>query len=258
MQPDTIFASALQCDPAEAARLAANLARNAGWHCFPCRTDKRPATPHGFKDASNDSAVIGELWHHYPAPLVGVATGAVSGFDVLDLDAKHNVARAWWVSNRHRIPATRRYRTRSGGMHCLFQHHAGLSNTQSGIAPGIDTRSGGGYVIFWPAAGLPYLDHAPIALWPAFLLRALAPPVASKAKVEHTPTPDAAIDAVIRVARDAKEGERNGKLFWAANRLRERGTSRIEAERLLIPSATDAGLTDAEARRTIKSAWGEK
>lgn len=257
MPPDIIFASAPQCDPAEVARLAANLARNSGWHCFPCRDDKRPATPHGFKDATNDPAAVLDLWRQHPAALIGVATGAASGINVLDLDAKHDEACAWWTQNRHRIPATRRYRTRSGGMHCLFQHHARLSNTQSRIAPGIDTRAGGGYVVYWPAAGLPYLDHAPIATWPGWLLRALAPPIA-KAKAERAPTPDAAIDGLLRTVRGAKEGERNARLFWAANRLRERGTSRAEAERLLIPSATGAGLPDAEARRTVKSAWGEK
>jgi hypothetical protein len=40
--------------------------------------------------------------------LVGVATGAASGIDVLDLDRKHPEARAWWTANRSRLQNERR------------------------------------------------------------------------------------------------------------------------------------------------------
>jgi Bifunctional DNA primase/polymerase, N-terminal len=50
---------------------------------------------HGFKDASTEPDKIRELWHVHPGGLIGVPTGAVSSFDVLDLDAKHQEARDW-------------------------------------------------------------------------------------------------------------------------------------------------------------------
>jgi hypothetical protein len=50
----------------EACATAINLAGNAGYSVFPCRADKSPACPHGFRDASRDPAAILQLWHHWP------------------------------------------------------------------------------------------------------------------------------------------------------------------------------------------------
>ena len=50
---------------------------------FPCLANKKPATPHGFKDATADPAAIGELWRSHWGPLVGLPTGERSGLDVL-------------------------------------------------------------------------------------------------------------------------------------------------------------------------------
>lgn len=37
---------------------------------FPVRADKRPACPHGLRDATSDPAGIRELWRCWPGPLV--------------------------------------------------------------------------------------------------------------------------------------------------------------------------------------------
>ncbi|MGE5164412.1 MAG: bifunctional DNA primase/polymerase [Sphingobacteriales bacterium] len=60
-----------------------------GLPCFPCLADKRPATPHGFKDATCDGDKLHVLWMRHPGPLVGVAAGEVSGLDILDIDPRH-------------------------------------------------------------------------------------------------------------------------------------------------------------------------
>jgi len=110
------------------AALEAALALGAdGWFCFPCLEDKRPATPHGFKDAKSDLRGLRDLWRQNPAPLVGVATGAASSVDALDIDCKHLEAREWWAANRDRLPQTRSHRTRSGGLHMLFRHAVGFA-----------------------------------------------------------------------------------------------------------------------------------
>jgi hypothetical protein len=143
-------------------------------------------------------------------------------------------------------------------MHVYFWHQQGIGNTQSKIAPGVDTRGDGGYVIHWFCAGLPCLDHSALAPWPSWLVRLLNPPkpLAARRDLHRRDTgDDARIDALTRTVREATEGERNGKLFWAANRMRERGTSRSVTEATLVPAARDAGLPDCEARRTIASAW---
>lgn len=64
---------------------------------------------------------------------------------------------------------------------------------------------------------------------------------------------------ILRTLRDAAEGERNGKLHWAAHRMKEQIAAgqigRGDAERDLVAAARECGLSDIEARRTIGSAW---
>jgi hypothetical protein len=240
----------------EVAALAKNLARNCGFAVFPCRGDKSPATPYGFKDATSDANAITALWRRYPGLLIGIATGEASGVDVLDIDAaKHTVALTWWEAASLRMPPTRLYGTRSGGLHAYFIHADGVANTTSKLARGVDTRGSGGYAIGWFAAGYECLDHAPPARWRAWLLECvLWKPAPAPVRRVRTDAGNA-VEGVLRVVAAADEGSRNRILFWGACRLRERDVAQGEAEALLIAAARAAGLRDIEARRTIASAW---
>ena len=60
-----------------------------GWHVFPTDITKKPYTHHGFKDASTDPDQIKRWWAQWSNAGIGVATGAVSGFWVLDIDPRH-------------------------------------------------------------------------------------------------------------------------------------------------------------------------
>jgi hypothetical protein len=239
--------------------IAANLARNCGYAVFPCREDKSPACPHGFKVASHDFDAIGELWRRYPGPLIGIATGSAFGVDVLDIDIKHASALAWWHSNEARIAATRTFRTRSGGLHLYHRHTTGLGCSAGRLAPGIDVRGDGGYVISWFAAGCECLDHSPLASWPSWLLAALSPKAAPAIRAPFNPTRngDHAIEGVLRLIAAAAEGERNSVLHWSACRLGERVRTgqigRGDAEALLVAAAAAAGLAEHEARATARS-----
>src|SRR5262245_5461024 len=148
---------------------------SVGLPCFPCRPDKRPASPHGFHDAQTDPTALRELWSRFPGELIGVSTGESSGFDALDIDPKHDEATEWIKANQKRFPNTRTHKTRSGGIHLLFKHAHGLRCSAGRIVPGIDVRANGGYIIWWPATGLPVLRPAPLADWPQWLLDDLAP-----------------------------------------------------------------------------------
>jgi hypothetical protein len=240
----------------EACRTAINIARNAGYSVFPCRSDKSPACPHGFHDASCDPATILQLWHRYPGELIGVATGERSNLAVLDVDRKHTEALAWWQTNHPRLLPTRTFTTRSGGLHLHYRHRHGLKNTQGKICRGIDSRAEGGYVIYWFAAGFDCLDHTPPQPLPDWLFDELtyrpppAPPTATPID------PDRTLNAILRRLAEAREGDRNGLLFWAACRLAERGIGQRKAEAMLLPIAAAIGLTEYEARRTIASAQG--
>jgi hypothetical protein len=144
----------------ETLTLALNLTRNTGYPVFPLAEDKMPAIGkhkggNGFHDATTDPAQIRRLFAHPRAALIGIPTGEASGFDVLDVDVKHDAARAWLIAAQDRIPATRTYQTRSGGFHLLFRHAEGVHNTESHIAKGIDTRGSGGYAVFCSAPAIP-------------------------------------------------------------------------------------------------------
>jgi hypothetical protein len=232
----------------EACRLAQNLARNRGWHVFPCREDnKHPCTPHGFKDASADPERIVELWHQFPGGLVGIATGELSGISVLDVDVSHDEARAWWRQYEHLLPITRTYRTRRGGLHLYFQHAPGVRNVQGEPTPGIDVRGQGGYVISWWCAGLECLDHAPPHPWPKWLSHHFWPPPPkpkAKKKSKTDKLSDDDLEAIKQRAidrvRHASDGQKHYRLRASA--------------RLLGGIQSRAGFTDAEAVQWLTAA----
>jgi hypothetical protein len=228
-----------------------------GRKCFPCSLNKRPATPHGFLDASDDPASLRELWSECPGELVGMATGSASGIDALDLDAKHASAREWWRANRPRLPETKTHRTRSGGLHLIFQHAPGLRCWTSRPAMGIDGRADGGYIIWWPATGLPVLRHAPPTPWPDWLLPDLRPSSLPARSESRAMVPDDyALAALVRKVAGATEGERNTITFWAGCRAGEMAASGLigadTAAAVIANAALLAGLSPAEADGT---AW---
>jgi hypothetical protein len=141
----------------------------AGLYVFPCRNDKTPAVAGGFKSATIDPKII-DGWRR--CPLMGAPTGACNGFDVLDIDRGGED----WLSlyeTQYSLPPTRIVATRSGGLHIYFQHRVGMKCSAGLLAPNVDIRSTGGYVILWNLAGCRLLSEAPIAPWPGPMLRLL-------------------------------------------------------------------------------------
>jgi hypothetical protein len=256
--PETSTEASFVPSADDALTMATNLARNCGWAVFPCSVTKAPAIPGpgGYKHATKDPDEIKALWRRHPAPLIGVATGSVSGIWVLDIDVKHPEAVDWWMAHNRLLLPTLAYRTRSGGVHCYYRDAAGLTNSTSRPVRGIDVRGEGGYVIHWFAAGLECLDHSPPAPWPAWLRRRVEPPVAPPAAERDawSGDPDAGLRGLLDKLAGAAEGGRNDMLFWAACRLFSRGLKAGEVEALLVPIAVSTGLADPEARRTIASA----
>lgn len=231
---------------------------------FPCRSNKSPATEHGFHDASADSDTVADWWKRTPGALVGVPTGAASGFDALDVDPRHG-GEHWWIAHVHRMPETRMHRTGSGGLHVLFRHVERVRNTESKLAKGIDTRGAGGYIIWWPAHGCRVTD-APLAPWPAWLLRRLLarpkPPKRAHAPVTPMNPDDAAQRLATRMLHqvaDAADGQRHYALRRAAytigGLLKRLPFGEGEARRRLVDAVKQAGAEDLDnAEKT--AAWG--
>jgi hypothetical protein len=248
--------------------LALDLAE-MGLACFPCRANKNPATPHGFKDATADTAELRGLWRRHPGPLVGLPTGQRNGFDVLDIDPRHG-GDVWFSQERDGLPETRLHRTRSGGLHILFRHRHGVRNSQSKIAPGVDVRGEGGYAIWWPAFGGAVESDAALAEWPDWLLSVLVPPAPAPrpqaapsrlpAAVTHRRAA-AILAASLARLRTAPDGQRHYRLRAAARTLGGladvAGIGDADAERELLAAVLAAGgaaVDERNATATIR--WG--
>src|SRR3990167_9420355 len=138
-----------------------------GWRVFPCKLDsKKPATQHGFKDATTDPATIRQLFAK-PCNL-GIATG--HGLYVLDVD-KHHDGEATiqdWEADHGLLPRTYTVQTPRGGRHYYFTTTT-TAPTGAGLSRGVDVRGDGGYVVAPPSDGYTVLDGAPLASLPDWL-----------------------------------------------------------------------------------------
>jgi hypothetical protein len=185
-------------------------------------------------------------------------------FVVLDLDLQHREAADWWAENREDIPLTRRHRTRSGGMHLLFRPRSIVRNTTGKIAPHVDTRGQGGYVIWWPAEGHEVEHSDRLAEVPDFIVQKLT---AEQAAVQPTRNSlflhtraniEAKLAGIVRTIAGAREGERNNITFWGACRLadmvRDGHLDQADAIALVVEAAGRTGLAPHEARLTALSA----
>lgn len=248
-----------------ALRAACELA-DQGYACFPCLENKAPACPGGFKAATAVGDRLIDVWGQHPGSLVGVATGERSGIDVLDLDPRHGAGQ-WWAEHRDRLPQTRTHRTRSGGLHLLFRHAPGLRNSAGRLAPGCDVRAEGGYVIWWPAAGLPVLSDAVPAAWDEWLLQQLVAPATTAQQEDAAGIPPvlehprgyalAALRRAVQRVATASPGSRNSILNAECFRLARFVPARLggmEVARAMAAAARIAGLDSAETERTIASA----
>jgi hypothetical protein len=229
-----------------------------GYRSFPCRESKAPACPHGFKEATDDSDELRRLWRRHPGPLIGVATGAASGITVVDVDPPGLL---WLKERQCHIPDTRAHYTRRGGRHLLFLHRESIRNSASLIAPGVDMRGDGGYIIWWPADGHPVLHPGILAPLPDWLAaraarRREATPQRSASASSGNFRPRA-LHGLIRLMARAREGERNNTLFWVACRLGDHVAAGDITEGFALDLALEVaalvGLPADEARRTAES-----
>jgi hypothetical protein len=222
---------------------------------------------HGVYDATTDPGRIRDLFAAAPrATGYGIACGLPPHHLIgVDLDTKSGTdssAALRELALRHlfTIPDTVVVATPSGGRHVWLSGPPDVvvPNSAGRLAPGIDIRGAGGYLV-GPGSrtaqgvysAVPGTAHLPVAPCPPALLRLLTPPP----RVHH-PSPVHAGQhgqALVQFVLAAHEGQRNTRLFWAACRASESdlGDSLTNA---LVEAATRTGLTEREARSTIASA----
>jgi hypothetical protein len=229
----------------------------------------------GFKDATRDLKRVCALWTKHPTANVGIATGAISGVWVLDIDAHHDgEVTLVEIERRHGgLPLTIQVDTPNGGRHLYFritQGSQGIRNSAGRVGLGIDVRGNGGSIVAPPSVlsdGRQYRWHRnganSFATSPNWLLEIAIPPPPFQAKKQPLSgdVPRYVLKAVVNeliALERADEGARNDTLnrvafvlfgFVLAGALPE-DWARTELER----RASALGLTIREARATIASA----
>ena len=121
---------------------------------FPCKLDKTPHIKDWPNAASTDAKQIREWWQRWPDASIGMPTGYRSGRLVIDIDPRHGGDKSLAVIEEEygTLPATLEVQTGGGGRHFHFQLRGlDIRNSDSGIAPGVDVRAVGGFVVVPPS-----------------------------------------------------------------------------------------------------------
>jgi len=103
---------------------------------FPVKADKRPLTPHGFRDATRDPPTIKRWWTHWPhADIAGVPPPSIVIFDLDQKNGVRGIADFTRLDGRDpRAVETPTACTVNGGLHLLFA--AGGRAFRHGRIPG--------------------------------------------------------------------------------------------------------------------------
>ncbi len=242
-----------------------------GFSVFPVKAkDKRPLGP--WERYRKEHAAHSELclWERAPHLNGAIATGALSGIFVVDLDSEEG-AREFYKKGFPRTPMV----TTGKGQHIYFRYpDFAVKNSAGKLGPGIDVRGEGGYVLA-PGSIHPngrtyewYLTPAKvdIARAPEWLLDALVAPDPKlqppelPARIEdrnEDPLVNCVTDNEIAKLRAAPVGTRNNTLNIAAMKFGQLvGSNTISedfARGYLFKEGVKAGLPEPEVRATITS-----
>jgi hypothetical protein len=260
-----------------------------GWHVFPLAAGwKLPAIQaahpkgdpmrgvcrgecgrqgHGVWDATADAERLAEWARRFPSANVGIACGATSGFDAIDVDPRNagdQTIRAL-AARGYQFPPSPRQRTGNGGWHLLFLHEPSLGKPRGKLGQGVDVKSTGGYILAAPSwtrasdagPGGPYIwEKSPFDIdvprMPHWMKAILFPTPRPRAEFRSTAAQD--VRPLTDFVAKAADGNRNSALYWAARRAAESGNLTPSAERAFLDAAIAAGLERDKSQATIQSA----
>lgn len=270
-------------------------AAERGWHIFPLRPGGKPPALHGEASCprTGDCTIGHRKWEQRATTdpdrihrawsagrfNIGIATGP-SGLVVVDLDLpKPNSSadtpcgvttfKALCERTGQAVPATYRVRTASGGEHLYFAapNEVRLTNTAGFLAPPIDTRAWGGYVVAPGSTvnGHVYevLDAAPVATLPGWLLDALKPveratePLRLSVPKRGNRAAETALERETALVATTEEGRREAQLFESARKVARfvgwGDLTRHEVEEAFQRAGESAGLPASQCRATLRS-----
>lgn len=127
------------------------------WSVFPLvPNDKNPITTNGVKAATTDLEQIKKWWSKTPNANIGIATGDISNFFVVDLDGEVGInSFENLLTEYNDFPDTVECLTGSGGKHIYlkFENENVIKNKVDWLGNGsnVDIRGNGGYVVAPPS-----------------------------------------------------------------------------------------------------------
>lgn len=209
---------------------------------------KHPRTMDGLKSATTDAGQITKWWGMWPDANIAIATGAETGFVVVDVDPRHGGRESLKaLLDRHGELAEKLYVvTGGGGWHLLFKHPGftvrNIQNRPERLGEGIDFRGDGGYVVAPPSLHASGARYA----WGKGCEDADAPEMPEWLKtLLHTPQTSA--PAYTGDGESVAKGDRHKYLTSLAGTMRRRGMSAeamyaalsIENARSCVPPKSD-------------------
>ncbi len=107
----------------------------------------------GFKQATLDRRKIMRDFVHERASEIGVPTGENSNLLVVDVDLYKDPTLQTWVDEQGWLIGQRCHKTRSGGLHFVFEYPGPDVHIPAILRPGVDLKGEGGYVCWPPTPG---------------------------------------------------------------------------------------------------------
>lgn len=238
-----------------------------GWPIFPVSGKIPRSGSGGSHDGSDDPIKVREAVRDWRA-CDGLALSTGRGFVVVDFDSHKPMTddeREAHEALFERMPETWLVSTTSGGVHLYYATSEAIPNSASKIAPLVDVRGTGGYVVIPPSPGYVVAHEAPIAPLPEWLAEMTRAPKQRKEITAVSRTSIAVavgygakiLDEECRKVEHATEGTRNHELNECSFRVGQRvGAGEIDegtAREYLLDAALRVGLTERESIKTINS-----
>jgi hypothetical protein len=229
-----------------------------GWSLIPLRTrTKEPLIPWTeFQKRKATMMEISQWLNKYPQMNIGVVTGQISGIVVVDLDGKEG--NSFGLQNHVISPCIS---LTGNGKQVFYKWTEHVGNSVKKLAPGVDIRGDGGYVVLPPSIH----PNGKRYRWERFVPSALKPmPLGT---IAATPLPDVKIKPegwiakakpqgwISQALEEMKIGNIDDTLFKICSRLRYDGYTEEDARILLQPHAERVGAEPGHLDDKIRNVW---
>lgn len=228
-----------------------------GFAVFPCRPgNKEPMgslVPNGCLDATTDADIIRGWWTKCPNANIGLATGKKSGVSVVDLDGITGIE----SGRRLNLLSTICSFTGSGKQLFYGDQEGKVSNSVKKVAPCVDMRGNGGYVIVPPSI---HPNGKRYAWYQMPLCRNRLPSLPAIVLSESSSTLSTSTirkaDSWIAAAlEEMKKGHVHNTLISVLGKFRNHNFSEEDTYKLLQPYALMDGKPYEGLRNKISEIW---